>query len=1183
MLCRLLPRQGPEMHKFRNTNLSVAVVTGGAAGERSLPDAPPESVPGWVPRRGRNTSLSRPQSSATDRSRAALHPGAASSMQSSQSVAAASSMQPLRVDLPALACSEAASIDATDPLSAGASADCAGESRGLRVDLPPVRGSGNSGTTVQQPTHIASAAADPSYADPSSASVASVAAGPVARGRISVGQLDNQSSHVPQVGRSESGPGSNRSGGRSSCGPWSVGDEREYDIVRTLFDEVVHWKRNIFMLPLGSAGREFVMEIANIISFFNLDTPLSGIAWTVLTIACHLLLQKPLGSSRGGENATILRSRLELWKAGKLEDLLLDARCIQAHLRPRRVTSARSERGHTDTDFSRHVFSGNINSAIRCLSESKSPGVLRLDDIADPATGETVDDILRQKHPAGADPDPDVLLEGEPEPVRTVLFAAITADLIKKIARSIKGSSGPSGVDADGWRAMLTCYAAASDQLCSVLAEAARRICTDSVGGRDLEAFTAARLIALDKRPGVRPIAVGEVHRRIIARAVMRVVESDVMDVVAPSQLCVGIPSACETCVHAMREGFNNPSTEGILLVDASNAFNSVNRKAALHNIRRLCPALATFASNTHTDRVRLFVTGSGELHSTEGTCQGDPLAMAIYALAITPLVRRLAHLHPDTFQLWYADDDAALGRLLRLRGYWDTIAALGPRYGYNPNAQKTVLVVKNHLLEQANTVFDGTGVIITGEGSKYLGAPIGTPEYCSQHLAAEVGRFSRQVRRCGDFAETQPHAAYTAAVRGLVPKWRYLMRASLCSGETMAPLDSAVDNHLLPPLLGQPIASGSALRRLMSAPSKCGGIAIPMLADTATIMYNDTVKTTRPVRGLYRFPDVPETGRVGSAADGGADGGGSSGLREMAEALQEAEGARRAAVQSRRRAGKASLAGLQDHLSATQQLLMDVAGSAGVSSWLTAEPRLAHGTVLNASDFRDALALRYGLQLPGLPSTCVCGDASTMDHLLTCPAGGYPSARHDNVRDILAETLSEAVRDVETEPRLRPLSGEDLPYATANRTDEARLDIRARGFWTRQQDAYFDVRVTHPKASVLSRSEVLGQLRSHERRKKAEYGPRIVNIERASFTPLVFTTQGLAAPECAKFLSTLATYLSRRHIDIPYSILINRLRVRISFCLLRWAVTCFRGCRASYQRRRQSSFLVECRQMGGR
>ena len=326
----------------------------------------------------------------------------------------------------------------------------------------------------------------------------------------------------------------------------------------------------------------------------------------------------------------------------------------------------------------------------------------------------------------------------------------------------------------------------------------------------------------------------------------------------------------------------------------------------------------------------------------------------------------------------------------------------------------------------------------------------------------------------------------------------------------------------------------------------------------------------------------MPKTGRVGSAADGGADGGGSSGLREMAEALQEAEGARRAAAQSRRRAGKASLASLHDHLSATQQLLMDVAGSAGVSSWLTAEPRLAHGTVLNASDFRDALALRYGLQLPGLPSTCVCGDASTMDHLLTCPAGGYPSARHDNVRDILAEKLSEAVRDVETEPRLRPLSGEDLPYATANRTDEARLDIRARGFWTRQQDAYFDVRVTHPKASVLSGPEVFNQLRAHERQKKQQYGARVTEVERGSFTPLVFATNGMAGPECSRFLATLAGRLAKRNKDIRYSSIVSALRVRLAFSLVRWAITCFRGCRSSYQRRVRSSLLVQCRQAAG-
>ena len=111
----------------------------------------------------------------------------------------------------------------------------------------------------------------------------------------------------------------------------------------------------------------------------------------------------------------------------------------------------------------------------------------------------------------------------------------------------------------------------------------------------------------------------------------------------------------------------------------------------------------------------------------------------------------------------------------------------------------------------------------------------------------------------------------------------------------------------------------------------------------------------------------------------------------------------------------------------------------------------------------------------------------------------------------MLAGIMSEVVRDVETEPRLLPLDGESLTGATANRATEARLDIRARGFWTRQQDAFFDVRVTHPKASSLSRSEALGQLRVHERQKKRHYAERINIVERGSFTPLVFSTAGMA------------------------------------------------------------------------
>ena len=274
----------------------------------------------------------------------------------------------------------------------------------------------------------------------------------------------------------------------------------------------------------------------------------------------------------------------------------------------------------------------------------------------------------------------------------------------------------------------------------------------------------------------------------------------------------------------------------------------------------------------------------------------------------------------------------------------------------------------------------------------------------------------------------------------------------------------------------------------------------------------------------------------------------------------------------------KATLETLKPGLSKPQCFLAEIANEKGVSSWLTATPSTQHGTVLRKSDFRDAVAIRYSLPQPDAALACVCGKDATIDHAMVCPTGGYPSARHNELRDVLAGIMSEVVRDVETEPRLLPLDGESLTGATANRATEARLDIRARGFWTRQQDAFFDVRVTHPKASLLSRSEALGQLRVHECQKKRHYAERINIVERGSFTPLVFSTAGMAGVECSMFLKSLVTLIVEKNIDLPYSVVMSRLRCKLSFCLLRWAITCLRGCRSSYKRNRHSNFIAECR-----
>ena len=128
-------------------------------------------------------------------------------------------------------------------------------------------------------------------------------------------------------------------------------------------------------------------------------------------------------------------------------------------------------------------------------------------------------------------------------------------------------------------------------------------------------------------------------------------------------------------------------------------------------------------------------------------------------------------------------------------------------------------------------------------------------------------------------------------------------------------------------------------------------------------------------------------------------------------------------------------------------------------------------------------------------------------------------------------------------------MSGEALP-SSANKEDEARLDVKARGFWNNDgQDAFFDVRVFHPFAPTYQRSSLTSLYRQHQNQKRREYGFRVREVERGSFTPLVFTANGGAAPEAATFLKRLASQISDKK-NGPYSVVMNFLRCRFSFSL---------------------------------
>ena len=143
----------------------------------------------------------------------------------------------------------------------------------------------------------------------------------------------------------------------------------------------------------------------------------------------------------------------------------------------------------------------------------------------------------------------------------------------------------------------------------------------------------------------MRPIGIGDAARRIIAKAVFTIAAPDIQDALGCLQMCGGQISGIDAAVHATRSAFESDDSKAALLVDATNAFNAHNHQAALHNIRCLCPPIATILINLYRNPTELFVDGDVIL-SQEGTTQGDPLAMPMYGLATMPLIRRLDELY---------------------------------------------------------------------------------------------------------------------------------------------------------------------------------------------------------------------------------------------------------------------------------------------------------------------------------------------------------------------------------------------------------------------------------------------------------------------------------------------------------------------------------------------------------
>ena len=104
---------------------------------------------------------------------------------------------------------------------------------------------------------------------------------------------------------------------------------------------------------------------------------------------------------------------------------------------------------------------------------------------------------------------------------------------------------------------------------------------------------------------------------------------------------------------------------------------------------------------------------------------------MAMYALALVPLLQELKDL---SMQVWFADDGTAGDSFEKMRR-WDALCEKGPAYGYFRKTAKTWLIAREDTAEEGRSVFEGSGVQITTEGTRHLGAVIETIKFKKEYL----------------------------------------------------------------------------------------------------------------------------------------------------------------------------------------------------------------------------------------------------------------------------------------------------------------------------------------------------------------------------------------------------------------------------------------------------------------
>jgi hypothetical protein len=400
---------------------------------------------------------------------------------------------------------------------------------------------------------------------------------------------------------------------------------------------VVAHPHPMYNQPKGGIGQRVVATMAR--EFGGVRERRWNSERALIFAAC--VLRKRPGVIRARDIKRRVERRLKLWTDGHYDALVQDI--VGEAMRGAGSGRDRADEEIIARKYNAMVLDGKLRAAVRFATDRGGGGVLLPQDSCT-KTGRPVMEVLRSQHPDTRIPDledPHCIAFEHYDEVPVEIPTDCSSEDLETLALRMSGSAGPSSFDAVMLRNCLLWYGRASGELRQELATWVEWLSNESPPWAAYRALMSRRLVALDKQPGVRPVAIGEIWQRCIAKGNLVGSGAEAKGTCGSVQLCAGLEAGIEGALHAVRlraetnesmqfrareiddelwedereEGEDPPwiaeaegdprgeteyGPEGLTLVDARNGFNELSRYAMLWIARHRWPKGARFAFNCY-------------------------------------------------------------------------------------------------------------------------------------------------------------------------------------------------------------------------------------------------------------------------------------------------------------------------------------------------------------------------------------------------------------------------------------------------------------------------------------------------------------------------------------------------------------------------------------------------------